>query len=143
MSGLRYIEYEIGTGRDVRNGDTVSVDYAGFLLNGTLFDTSMEEVAAKHDYRGIPLASLPEGSDRSRTYDRGGMADRFPFEPIEFPVGSRMVIAGWDEGLTTNMKVGGRRRLIIPSQLGYGESQQGAIPPNATLIFDVTVVDAR
>ena len=100
---------------------TVKVDYAGYLADGTLFDTSIEAVG------------------RANSFDRGG----YPFEPIEFAVGTGQVIAGWDEGLT-GMQVGGKRRLIIPPNLGYGiQGRPPVIPRNATLIFDVHLLDAR
>ena len=62
-------------------------------------------------------------------------------QPFQFPLGAGRVIAGWDEGVC-GMKVGGKRKLTIPSDLGYGPTGAGAvIPPNATLVFEVELLE--
>jgi len=75
---------------------------------------------------------LEDGTKFDSSVDRG--------QPFTFPLGTGSVIAGWDEGVAT-MKVGGKRQLMIPSELAYGDGGSGSIPPGATLIFDVELVD--
>jgi peptidylprolyl isomerase len=86
-------------------------------------------------YTGWLYENGTKGKKFDSSVDRG--------QPFAFPLGMRRVIAGWDEGVAT-MKVGGKRTLIIPPELGYGaRGAGGVIPPNATLIFDVELLDVK
>src|SRR6476660_6812917 len=110
-SGLQYEDTTVGEGAEAKAGQSVSVHYTGWLRND---DGS---VGAKFD----------------SSKDRG--------QPFGFNLGAGQVIRGWDEGVQ-GMKVGGARRLTIPASLGYGaRGAGGVIPPNATLIFDVELLD--
>lgn len=106
-SGLKYYDMVEGTGAAAATGDTVKVNYTGWLEDGTQFDTSLD------------------GDD-----------------PFSFTLGSNTVIAGWEEGLL-GMKVGGKRQLVIPADLGYGDTDMGIIPAGSTLIFEVELVDVQ
>jgi FKBP-type peptidyl-prolyl cis-trans isomerase FkpA len=104
-----------GAGPEIKAGQNALVHYTGWLYD-----------AAAPDNKGKKFDS---------SVDRN--------EPFEFPVGGGMVIKGWDEGVA-GMKVGGKRRLVIPPEMGYGaRGAGGVIPPNATLVFDVELVEIR
>jgi peptidylprolyl isomerase len=86
-------------------------------------------------YRGW----LYQGNRRGKLFD----SSQNPGKPFRFPIGQGQVIAGWDEGVLT-MKPGGKRVLIVPPALGYGDTGAGdAIPPGATLLFEVELLSVK
>lgn len=106
VARLKIEDEIVGDGEEARVGDTVTVQYIGTLMDGTMFDAS-----------------------RSRGNDG-----------FTFPLGRGQVIKGWDVGVV-GMRVGGKRRLTIPSDLAYGnQAVGGVIPANSTLIFEVELV---
>ena len=115
ITELQKIDTQVGTGREAESGFNISVHYTGWLF----------DAAAKEN----------KGKKFDSSVDRG--------QPFNFGLGQGQVIQGWDEGFA-GMKIGGKRTLIIPSEMGYGaRGAGGAIPPNATLIFDVELLDVK
>jgi FKBP-type peptidyl-prolyl cis-trans isomerase len=112
---MQKIDLAPGNGAEIKSGQNALVHYTGWLY----------DVAA------------PE--NKGKKFDSSVDAN----EPFEFPVGQGMVIKGWDEGVV-GMKVGGKRRLVIPPDMGYGaRGAGGVIPPGATLVFDVELLEIR
>ena len=107
---------------------------SGLRITELEVGTGAEAVAGQTvevHYRG----TLENGKQFDASYDRG--------KPFTFPLGRGQVIKGWDEGVQ-GMKVGGKRKLVIPPELGYGSrGAGGVIPPNATLIFEVELLDIK
>ena len=110
---VRKTDTVVGKGKEAVAGKTVTVHYTGWLY----------------------APKSPQG--RGVRFDSSAGS-----EPFTFPLGAGAVIPGWDQGVA-GMKVGGKRTLIIPSQLGYGARGAGPIPPNANLIFDVELLDVK
>ena len=115
VTSLKKIDTKQGSGAEATKGRPVVVHYTGWLYD----------------------PAQPEG--KGRKFDSS--LDRR--DPFVFPLGQGHVIRGWDEGVA-GMKVGGKRTLIIPADMGYGaRGAGGVIPPNATLVFDVELLEVR
>jgi FKBP-type peptidyl-prolyl cis-trans isomerase len=110
----------------------------GLQYEDTTLGTGVEATAGKTcvmHYTGWLWTSGAKGSKFDSSLDRA--------EPFSFRLGARQVIAGWDEGIV-GMRIGGRRTLLIPPELGYGARGAGrVIPPNATLLFEVELLELR
>jgi len=107
------IDTVAGTGKEAIKGATAVVNYTGWLYE--------------------PNAPQQRGVQFDSSVGRS---------PFSFNVGGGQVITGWDEGVP-GMKVGGKRTLIVPASMGYGEGGAGPIPPNATLVFEVELLDVQ
>jgi FKBP-type peptidyl-prolyl cis-trans isomerase len=115
VTELKKIDVKQGAGAEAFSGKAVVVHYTGWL----------------HD----PVAPEGKGAKFDSSRDRG--------VPFGFILGAGKVIKGWDQGVV-GMKAGGQRTLVVPPALGYGErGAGGVIPPNATLIFDVELIEVK
>ncbi len=115
ITTLQKIDTQVGTGREAEAGFNVTVHYTGWIYDAA--------------------AEGGKGKKFDSSLDRK--------QPFNFFLGGGQVIQGWDEGFA-GMKIGGKRTLIIPSEMCYGaRGAGGAIPPNANLIFDVELLDVK
>ena len=115
ITSLQTTDVTVGTGTQASIGRQLTVNYTGWVYSVTA-----------PDHHGVQ-------------FDSSLSAGRSPFV---FTLGVGQVIAGRDQGMN-GMRVGGRRTLVIPPSLGYGNQSVGSIPPNSTLIFDVELLDVR
>lgn len=106
-------DLRFGTGATAANGNTLSVNYTGWL-----YDPS------KPDLKGLQFDTSVNTT------------------PFSFSLGSGQVIAGWDQGVA-GMRVGGLRRLVVPPSLAYGTTRSGPIPANSTLVFDIELLSVQ
>ena len=106
-------DLRVGTGATAVSGSVVTVTYTGWVYD-----------ASKPDNKGLQFDTSTGAS------------------PFTFTLGAGQVIQGWELGLP-GMNVGGLRRLVIPPNLAYGQSRNDIIPPNATLVFDIELLEAQ
>ena len=115
ITQLQQQDVKVGQGAEARKGNVVRVHYTGWLYD-----------ASRPDKRGQKFDSSKDGNT-----------------PFDFTLGAQEVIPGWDEGVA-GMKVGGTRLLTIPPAMGYGaRGAGGVIPPNATLVFEVDLLEVK
>jgi peptidylprolyl isomerase len=126
------------TGKPMPSTSATSTTASGLQITDTTVGTGSSpktgQTCVMH-YTGWLYKDGAKGAKFDSSVDRGS--------PFEFTIGVGQVIKGWDEGVAT-MKVGGKRTLIIPAAIGYGaRGAGGAIPPNATLMFDVELLGVK
>jgi FKBP-type peptidyl-prolyl cis-trans isomerase FkpA len=121
-SGLRYIIEKQGTGANAQSGQTVRINYSGFLLDGTCFDSSSESIARANNVFNEM---------------------RKPYEPLELVLGYRQVIQGWEEAIAL-MNKGTKMTVFVPSPLAYGAQKRSeVIVENSILRFEMELIDIK
>jgi hypothetical protein len=130
-AGLIYFLTRKGGGNQASGNEVTTASGLKYvdIVEGTGPTPQVGQTVVVH-YTG----TLQNGTKFDSSLDKG--------QPFSFPIGRGSVIKGWDEGLMT-MKVGGKRRLIIPPKLGYGAQAQAKIPANSTLIFEVEMLGIK
>lgn len=124
---------EAGSGSDEEATCDQGVVETDSGLKYEILECGDGETAEKGDTVSVHyVGTLADGTKFDSSRDRG--------EPFSFPLGAGQVIQGWDEGVA-GMQIGETRKLTIPPELGYGPQGTGPIPPNATLIFEVELLD--
>jgi peptidylprolyl isomerase len=128
----------LNTGTAFAAGKKMTTTASGLQYTDTVEGTGDQpktgQICVMH-YTGWIYENGQKGAKFDSSVDRG--------QPFEFPIGTGRVIGGWDEGVAS-MKIGGKRTLIIPPELGYGaRGAGGVIPPNATLMFDVELLGVK
>ncbi len=113
FSTFNQVDLRVGTGDEAVNGKVLTVNYTGWLYKGS-----------ESDQKGLQFETSVGGT------------------PFQFTLGVGQVIAGWDRGVV-GMRVGGVRRLVIPPSLAYGPVRNFAIPPNATLVFELELLELQ
>jgi FKBP-type peptidyl-prolyl cis-trans isomerase FkpA len=115
IAAFQMIDEQVGSGAEARPGNQVTVHYTGWLYDEAAKDQRGEKFDASADHG----------------------------QPFSFTLGGGQVIRGWDEGVA-GMRVGGKRKLMIPAEYGYGASGAGGvIPPGASLVFEVELLDVK
>lgn len=124
---------QIGNANVVQSGSVNNTQDGSLIIQDETVGTGA--VAQNGDVLTVNyVGTLTDGTKFDSSIDRG--------TPFQFTLGAGQVIQGWEQGFA-GMKVGGKRKLIIPPSLGYGANQVGPIPPNSTLIFEVELLSVQ